>query len=186
VSPFAEWSPSASRGQKLACPLAAKAPCVMSQVEGKELVFYSLDPMRGKGAQLGQIEVDMTGIYYDWGVSPDGSGLAVVRASPNHKGRIEVLTLSDRAWHQVAVEPGGGNLTSISWAPDGKGFFVTSGSTVSNDLLHVTLSGKVHPLLRYFYHGAQQLHNPLPSPDGKHLAFQVETFDSNVWMIENF
>jgi serine/threonine protein kinase len=28
--------------------------------------------------------------------------------------------------------------------------------------------------------------NPLPSPDGKHLAFQAETWDSNVWTIENF
>ena len=126
----------------------------------------------------------MTGTYYNWDVSPDGSRLAVVDFS--HKGRIEVLRLSDRAWQEVAVEPGGGILTSVSWAADGNGFFVTSFSTVSNDLLHVTLSGKVHPLLRYFYHGALQLVNSLPSPNGRHLAFQVQTFDSNVSMIENF
>jgi hypothetical protein len=29
-------------------------------------------------------------------------------------------------------------------------------------------------------------YRPLPSPDGKHLAFGVLTYDTNVWMIENF
>jgi len=32
----------------------------------------------------------------------------------------------------------------------------------------------------------QWLENPLPSPDGKYLAFQGQTWDSNVWLIDNF
>jgi hypothetical protein len=59
-----------------------------------------------------------------------------------------------------------------SWLPD------------SFNLLHVTLSGKVKPLLRNGR--GQWMQNPLPSPDGRYLAFNAETWDSNVWMLENF
>ncbi|MBI1902245.1 MAG: hypothetical protein HYS13_14180 [Planctomycetia bacterium] len=30
----------------------------------------------------------------------------------------------------------------------------------------------------------QWLANPTPSPDGKHLAFSVMSFDSNAWLME--
>jgi len=33
---------------------------------------------------------------------------------------------------------------------------------------------------------AQLLYQPVPSPDGKYLAFQAHTWDSNVWVTENF
>lgn len=39
------------------CPLKSGSPCVLSQKERKQLVFYSLDPARGKGGQLGKIEI---------------------------------------------------------------------------------------------------------------------------------
>jgi len=28
--------------------------------------------------------------------------------------------------------------------------------------------------------------NPLPSPDGKYVAFQATMWESNVWVLENF
>jgi hypothetical protein len=54
----------------------------------------------------------------------------------------------------------------------------------SFDLLHVTLAGKVKLLVRNRHR--QWMVNPLPSPDGKYLAFQAQTWDSNVWMLEGF
>jgi hypothetical protein len=51
-------------------------------------------------------------------------------------------------------------------------------------LLHVTLAGKVQPLLRNGHR--QWMISPLPSPDGKWLAFQAQTYDSNVWLLGNF
>ena len=168
------------------CPLMAGSSCVLSEEEGKNLVFYSLDPVRGKGAQLGKIEATMgSAHFYDWAVSADGSRLAVVDpVYKDYSGRIEVLTLSDRAWHEVFVEPGWGDLWSVAWAADGKGFFVTSDSPDSLNLLRVTLAGKVNLLLRFAR--SEWLGSPLPSPDGKYLAFRTLRRDSNVWMIENF
>jgi Tol biopolymer transport system component len=154
------------------------------------MVFYSLDPVRGRGQQLGKIEASLPRterpqeiLHGYWSVSPDGSRLALVEEI-KHKGKIEVLTFRDRAWREVTVEAGWGKLQSVAWTGDGKGFFVTSWSPDSMNLLHVALDGKVTPLLRNGHR--QWMRGTLPSPDGKYLAFQAGTTDSNVWMLEGF
>ena len=98
--------------------------------------------------------------------------------------RLDVLTFRDRAWHQVAVDPAWGLLQSIAWAAGGNSFFVTSSLPDSKNLLHITLNGKAQSLLHY--DRRQMMINPLPSPNGKYLAFQATTWDSNVWMLEGF
>ena len=95
-----------------------------------------------------------------------------------------MLTFRDRAWRDVPVEAAWGHLQSVAWAADGKGFFVTSWSPDSFNLLHVALDGKVSSLLRNGHR--QSMWGPLPSPDGRYLAFQAQTTDSNVWMLEGF
>jgi Tol biopolymer transport system component len=166
------------------CPLKPGSACVLSDKEGKDFVFYSLDPVRGKGNQLGRIPVSESGLT-SWAISPDGSRLALIDGN-QYKGRIEVLSLSDRGWHELPVETGWGALQSIGWAADGKGFYVIPGPPDFN-LLYVTLAGKVKPLLPKARRPWMiWMTSPLPSPDGKYLAFQAQTRDSNVWMLENF
>jgi serine/threonine protein kinase/Tol biopolymer transport system component len=163
------------------CPRKAGNSCVLGQQEGKNLVFYALDPVHGKGDLLNKIEIDNTG-FPVWQVSPDGSQLAVAQI---HKNRIEVLNLSDRAWHEITTEPGSGlNQSVASWAADGRGFFLTTMLPESFNLVHVSLSGKVQRLLSNTH--KQWMTSPLPSPDGKRLAFQAQTLDSNVWLLQNF
>jgi Tol biopolymer transport system component len=166
------------------CPRQPGNPCVLSLLEGKNLVFYAFDPVRGKGDPLGKIEFQKTHYYFGWEVSPDGSQLAFVDHS--HKDRIEIFTLSNsnRVWHEIAVEPGWGDYQSVAWAADGKGFFLTTWLPASFNLVHVTLSGKVQPLLNNAHR--QWMYRPRPSPDGKYLAFQAQTWDSNVWLLENY
>ena len=95
-----------------------------------------------------------------------------------------MLNLRGRAWDEVSVEPGWGDLQSIAWAADGKGFFATSARQGSFSLLYVTLAGKAKPLLPNAH--SQWMSDPMPSPDGKYLAFRAQTWDSNVWMLEGF
>ena len=97
---------------------------------------------------------------------------------------MELFTLADQSWHKIAIEPGAGSPRSFGWAADSKGFFVTSWSPDSYNLLHITLAGKVQSLLKNTH--TQLLHRSLPSPDGKYLAFEALTVDSNVWIVENF
>ena len=161
----------------------AISPCVLGVMEGKALAFFSVDPARGKGRQLGKIEVTEPARYIGWGVSPDGSRLALVDQD-KYQGGIEVLRLADGSWQEVSTETSGETLQSIAWAADGKSFFVTSWTPDSFNLLHVTNAGKVQPLLSNGKRMSTTL--PLPSPDGKYLAFQGQTWSSNIWMIDNF
>jgi eukaryotic-like serine/threonine-protein kinase len=164
------------------CPLKFVKTCVLGQKEGKNLVFYTLDPIHGKGDLLNEIEIDNTGAFYAWQISPDGSQLALVDAS--YKNQIEVLNLSDRVWHEIIMEPGSGLNQSVAWAADGKGFFLTTWLPESFNLVFVTLSGQVHRLLSNPH--KQWMASPVPSPDGKHLAFHAQTWDGNVWLLQNF
>jgi Tol biopolymer transport system component len=164
------------------CPLRPGIPCVLGEKKGNELDFYSLDPLQGKGKHLGKTEVWR---FMNWDVSPDGSRLALIgQRGDKHLGKIEVLTLSDSTWQEISPERGVGLLMLIAWTADGKGFFVNSWENNSSDLVHITLSGKVETLI---HNGTRQyMDKLLPSPDGKYLAYQGDTTESNVWMLEGF
>ena len=165
------------------CPQNPGAPCVLGEKKGNDLDFYALDPVQGKGKHLGKIQVWR---WMNWDVSTDGSRLALIgQSGDKHYGKIEVLTFSDGTWQEISPERDLGLLMLIAWTAHGKGFFVSSWENNSSDLVHVTLAGKVEPLIRNGYR-QPVVGNLLPSPDGKYLAYQGKTTDSDVWMLENF
>ncbi|MGC9946000.1 MAG: hypothetical protein ABSF64_06475 [Bryobacteraceae bacterium] len=155
------------------CPVKIVA-CVLSQKQGRELLFYSLDTVRGKGRLLGKTDRWAPRMLtWAWDVSPDGSRVAVLGSGD------DILILANGAWHEVPVAARW-QADYIAWTADGDGFFVTS---FTLDLLHVTTAGKVTVLSHN--DRAQWPAWPVPSPDGKYLAFQAQTYDFNAWMIEN-
>jgi len=173
-TPAAEWV-------DLRCPEKPGYPCELSLQEGREMAFYSLDPVRGKGDRIGKIDTKGNGNFH-WGLSLDGSRLGVVvRGEP----RIAVLKLSDRTWHEIPVPASWGTLEGIGASEDGKAFIVAAKTWTASHLLHVSASGEVDPLLRRDWN-EPALESPMASRDGKHLAFQTYFQDTNVWMIENF
>ena len=168
------------------CPPRPGSPCVLGERNGNDLDLFSLDPVKGKGKQLAKAaDVNFQACCMHWDLSHDGSQLTLI-GRLRHYGRIEVLTLSDSTWQEITPERPFGYPMVIAWAADGKGFFVTSWDGDSIDLLHVTLGGKVQLLIRNAYRQGQEEGNLLPSPDGKYLAYQAQTTDSNVWILEGF
>jgi len=173
----------------------ASSPCVLGLLEGSDLVWYSLDPVQGKRRWLGKIAVVSPSWLRGWDFSPDGTRLAVVDRREYGK-RIEVLTLANGTWHEIVGQsathtpppPGeeGTNFCQIAWASDGKGFFLETRNADSSNLMHVALDGKEQPLLANESVQNQSIVMPLPSPDGKYLAFAASAWDGNVWMIDNF
>jgi dipeptidyl aminopeptidase/acylaminoacyl peptidase len=109
----------------VSCPSTSSNACVLSVVEGKSLRFYSLDPVRGRGDLLGDIEILPAAFFYKWAVSPDGSQLAV--ADKSHKDHIEILTIGSRSWHEMAVDQARANISrlpgqrkaTVSFSPPG-------------------------------------------------------------------
>lgn len=166
-----------------ACGIRSGSPCVLSQLEGADMVFYLLDPLRGRGPKLGRFphRADFTG-NTGWGLSPDGSQIAYV----TEHGQVEIMSLRDQSWHEISLGPHWQQLQTVAWAADGKSLFVTCWKPDGSDFLHAALDGKVTLLWHNGHSPWQWATNPLPSPDGKYLAFQSKSLDSNVWMLENF
>ncbi len=168
------------------CGTRPGSSCVLSELEKPKqttVVFYSLDPLRGKGAKLGQFShlADWSG-HSGWSLSPDGKRIAYV----TKQGHIEIMSLDDRIWREISLPASWQQLQTAAWAADGKSLFVTCWEPDSSDLLQVRLNGRVTRLLHNGRSQWQWVANPLPSPDGKYLALQVRAWDSNVWMLENF
>jgi Tol biopolymer transport system component len=159
----------------------------LDQGDERQIVFYALDPVRGKGDQLAKLQFTPARIRNLWGnrwdLSPDGAHLALLDLD-KQGARILVIAVADGSRKQVLLEPGAGRPISISWAADGQGFFLSTAQTTSIDLLHVTMNGEFRTLWRND-HG-QPVINPIQSPDGKYLAFKSYSFDSNVWLIDDF
>jgi serine/threonine protein kinase/Tol biopolymer transport system component len=165
----------------LCCARLPATFCVFNEKLQKQMVFSAFDPAQGNVRELTRIDIDAEA-QYSWALSPEGSRLAVAKL-PLPEGRIRVLSLADRAARDITVK-GWPELHSLTWAADGKGFFVGSRTPKGEVLLHVDLEEKVHVL-------RQQPSSmfglwAFASPDGKHLAILGTTVDSNAWMIENF
>lgn len=162
------------------CPLAGGKPCVMGQRDilslSDELIFRGLTG-DGPGAELRRVKDLPLGREY-WDVSPDGSTLAVViDGAPD--ATIRVLGL-DGMEKDVTVK-GRGGFQSLDWAPDGRGWYVSSRSVRSSDLLYVDVDGNDRVLWRSV-DGFETW--GVPSPDGSHLAILEWTMSGNVWLID--
>jgi DNA-binding winged helix-turn-helix (wHTH) protein/Tol biopolymer transport system component len=165
------------------CTKAPAARCVLSEWENRQLVFYVLDPVRGKGPELARqgIAWEPEIAESNWDLSPDGSriALAIPEGPP---ARIRILSLASGAPQDIRVT-GWSIFQSMEWAADGKGWFVASRSAAANTLLFVDLQGHPYPLRQTA--GGYDTY-AIPSPDGHHLAFLEYTSANNAWMLENF
>jgi Tol biopolymer transport system component len=159
------------------CSRSASAVCVFSTAHPSQLVFSVFDSLSGNPrevAKLGSIE--------NWSLSPDGNSIAAVTFGASDS-RIHLISLSGRPTREIAVN-GWNSLTSLDWAADGKGFFVSSNPTGRlSTLLHVDLMGNAHALWQVKNFQATWA---IPSRSGKYVAMPVSTIGSNVWMVDDF
>ena len=85
---------------------------------------------------------------------------------------------------RIVKLPADWTIWSIEWAGDGSGFFLAAQSTVGYFLAHLGFDGKSSVLLD---RGRNQwLGRVAISPDEKHLAFAQQSFETNVWLLEDF
>ena len=166
--PYGEGDP------RFRCPTVPGRPCVLSETRQQRLVFTAFDPLDGRRGQLARVD----GAF--WDLSPDGRwiafGTCCDAAAPT---RIHLLSLGGEAPREIPIQ-GWSNLQSVAWAPDGSALFATGWASKGGPLLRVSLDGRAQLL----YTAPYYLENPIPSPDGRLLAFGQVFVAGNVWILE--
>lgn len=156
-------------------------PCVLGEWDkpNGELVFTSFDPLRGRISELMRIAADPEA-GGAWDLSPDVSTVAIVGID-ERKDRIRLVELDSGSAHSISLSQNE-RLSGITWSADGGGWFVTSLSLRGGTIFYVRVNGEVSKL----WTTSTNLMTPLVAPDRKNLTFATSTYNSNVWLIENF
>jgi eukaryotic-like serine/threonine-protein kinase len=167
------------------CGSSPSAGCVLGEFQGKELVFFALDPVKGKGEEIQRMSGNPG--FVGWGLSPDGTKLAVVRGD-DAAGWIRILSIADRKWTELPRPGTWQDPQFVTWAADGQHLFATGWSIAgqaSQSILYIDPQGKLRAL-NQVKDNVGWLQRPKASPDGHYLAFTNRIFESNVTMLENF
>jgi Tol biopolymer transport system component len=164
---------------EFACSSATAGRCVGRTVQNQQFLFWDLNPVRGKKRQLART-AQIPAIVGDWDISPDGSQVAI----PNHDPRnatIRLVPLDARGGtaEKVVTIKSLKNLWGVVWAPNGRGWYVAVGGVNRGLLFYVDLEGRVLTKLME----SMVATDPVPSPDGRHIAFMDWTVSANVWQV---
>jgi Tol biopolymer transport system component len=162
-----------------ACPNVPSASCVLARPENGQLSFYQLNSLSGAGKQIGG---DHLLAGSSWAISPDGSNLALT-SHKNLPGHIVVVNLAGSSQKLLTVSPAW-DVRTVAWSADGRSLFALGVHSSDESILNVDLSGKASVVVKVGRdHIVTALHM---SPDGRHLAYSLETWESNAWLLENF
>jgi hypothetical protein len=166
-----EW-PRCARFPSTLCAIAERTP------DRKQIFFTALDAVNGRGRELARSNVD-TRKEYHWDLSPDGTRIALLK---HRDDRVQILSLRGVPPRQIFSKEWK-TLSSVFWAADGKGFFVSSYTPRGADMLHMDLKGNARLLWEQL--GGIEVYG-VPSPDGRHLAMRGWNVEGNMWLMENF
>lgn len=162
------------------CAKASATLCVLCEQtpDRKQLIFTTLEPLKGRGRELARFDADPTADY-DWDLSPDASFIDIRK---NREPRLSMLSLTGQGPRELIVK-GWSTLINLDWAADGKGLFTSGLVQRGSVLLYVDLQGNAHPL---WEQRGSLITWAIPSRDGRHLALSAWTTNTNFWLLENF
>jgi Tol biopolymer transport system component len=165
-------------GAEVYCHCSFHGRCVLLErgTTSSPFTVFALDPIRGKQQELTQIHSGTTGAN----LTPDGEHIAYI--VPEERGiqnRIRIVSFHGEPSHDIVVKDAVrlGNLDSF---PTG-GFLSLETASPHHKLLFITAEGISNVLWT-----PEQLDAgfALASPDGKHLAIQAASHQSNVWLAD--
>jgi len=162
------------------CPSRPSSFCVISHWVQGQLIFYVLDPLQGQGKEVIRTKLGHASDL-EWIISPDGSHIAI-RSWAQLRGQVRILDLRNGTEWNLQL-PQTWNIEGHCWAADGNALFAGVSSMGAASIARIDLDGKTRILLK----GKNGVvGDPRTSSDGRHLANFQETFENNVWLLENF
>jgi Tol biopolymer transport system component len=157
------------------CASVSGKTCLLSVREDRQIIFSRLDLTSGETHEIARTDISLG--EYDWDISPDGEQIAIVE----FVGRVRTLTLSTKETREI--NPGyGEGFQSVAWHPRGDALFAT-GMIPTYFLLRLDLNGSAEVI---FEGAGRWLYQPVPSPDGRYVAFAAMSWNKDVWMLEGF
>ncbi len=162
------------------CSRSPADVCLLSQHDARQIVLSRLDLKTGNTTEIKSFESSPTG--WSWSLSPNGQWVAMFKNGLENN-QIMLLPIGNGSSHEIAVKDWN-RFTSVDWAADSKGLFVTSNPTGrSSALLYVDLVGTAHKL----WEVTSAIPNwAIPSRNGRYIAVPAPTNQSNVWEVGNF
>jgi len=159
----------------VACSRSGSQICVLAERVDKQQIYSLVDPMRGRLSELGRHDGDPF-----WGLSPDGTKIAIV---PYSEDRVEILDLKSKQIREIRPVPPQTALQIPVWSADGRRLFLTAFPNDRGRLLEMEMNGHTNLLLQ---NPTGWIGYPTASPDGKHLAYIYVAEESNVTLLEHF
>ena len=151
--------------------------CVIAEDSKNQRIFASLDPVKGRGSELAR--ANLSSEAYGWSLSADGKTIAALTDSDS--SRVQIIRIFGP--REDAIKLDGWILQGVSWSPDNLHLYVSGSSEDSMKILLVGLDGSSKILLK---DSQGWLAGPKPSPDGRHLAYLLRVYETNVVMLENY
>jgi len=166
------------------CAVLPSASCILSEVKGKTLNFYPLDPKSGPATQpiktISNTNASDLNLYPEsWSLSPDGQYIALVQG--DDKGQVQIFNLRNDTVRRLDLITWT-HLETVSWSPDGRTLYVTSFGSQGATLLSVSLNGNAKSL----FQGHNWLCCPKVAPSGRLLAFLAVETQSDASMLKDF
>ena len=162
------------------CSRGTSGICLLSFQKPDKLVLAIFDPIQGNPHEVATLPQTPAG--WNWSLSPDGKSVATAPIGGSDN-RIRILSLSGQPTVEIAVK-GWNSFSSVDWAYDGKGFFLSSNATgMMSTLLYVDWAGNAHRLWRTMTIPPVWA---IPSHDGRYVAMPIPTILGNAWVLENF
>lgn len=146
------------------------------------MIFYLLDPVKGRGRELARTTLAQPDTDVDWSVSTDGRHIAISTPLLLPE-QVRILDLPNGKERIVAL-PKGWSIWSMTWSANNESLFLAAQAKDGYFLTRLELDGRFRVL---FDRGRNQwLGRVTPAPDGRRLAFAQQSFQSNAWLVEDF
>ena len=163
------------------CGNRASNLCVLSLLDKDQLVFYSLDPLEGRGKELARTKVGEPGRWMGWALTPDGKKIAV--AGSDTMGNI-VRIIDLQSGGQKDLATASFVMGGTGWSADGGAVYCASQKGSEFYLFRLDMAGNAKILLKR--PASRTVYAPIVSPDGRYLAFRQQMAESNTYLLEHF